>query len=257
MATHVFGAPCDPPAVERVAAAAGVPLLFDAAHAFGATTDDEPIGRFGAAEVFSMTPTKVLVAGEGGLVSTRDAALARRLRAGRDYGKDENYDAAFVGLNARLSEFHAAMALESMELFDSSLGDRRDHALRYRKGLEGVAGIRCQQVPSTDESTYKDFGVRVDAATFGLGRDLLAEVLLAEGIETRNYFDPPLHTQRAFAGAELAGDLSAVAQLSDSVICLPIYPDLSPAVVDGIVEAVNLAHEYADEIAACRGTGSG
>ena len=156
------------------------------------------------------------------------------------------------------------MALESLDLFDSSLADRRDHALRYRKGLDGVPGIRCQHVPSTDESTYKDFGIRVDAAAFGLTRDDLGAVLLAEGIQTRNYFDPPLHTQHAFADAEQAGDLSAVERISASVICLPIYPDLAPAVVDSIVETITLAHEHAGEVAARRvapgagaGTGSG
>ena len=74
-----------------------------------------PVGSFGIAEVFSLTPTKPLVAGEGGLVATNDAQLAETLRIGRDYGNPGDYDTRFAGLNARMSEFHAAMALESLD----------------------------------------------------------------------------------------------------------------------------------------------
>ena len=81
VATHVFGAPCSPEAISGLGVVFNVPVLFDAAHVFGAKANGVPIGRFGNAEVFSLTPTKVLVAGEGGLVATNDDALAQRLRA--------------------------------------------------------------------------------------------------------------------------------------------------------------------------------
>ena len=102
---------------------AGIPVVFDAAHALGAIADGTPVGGFGDAEVFSLTPTKVLVAGEGGLVATRRRGLAKRLRIGRDYGNPGDYDTQFVGLNARMSEFHAAMALQSLEILDHRFGD--------------------------------------------------------------------------------------------------------------------------------------
>jgi dTDP-4-amino-4,6-dideoxygalactose transaminase len=248
VATHVFGAPCRPAAVDEIATLAGVPVLYDAAHAFGATSGGEPAGRFGAAEVFSLTPTKVLVAGEGGLITTGDADLAERLRAARNYGNRGDYDAAFPGLNARLSEFHAAMALESLAMFDSSLRGRRRLAALYRRCLDGVPGVKCQSVPVTDESTFKDFAIRIDENTFGMTRDHLVEVLAAEGIETRNYFDPPLHTQTVFADAEWGSDLSVVDLTSRTVTCLPIYPDLPADAAERIVEVIALAHEHADEI---------
>ncbi|HEY1737333.1 MAG TPA: aminotransferase class I/II-fold pyridoxal phosphate-dependent enzyme, partial [Acidimicrobiia bacterium] len=111
LATHVFGAPCRPEAVEDLGASARIPVVFDAAHALGSCRGDRPIGGFGVAEVFSMTPTKPVVAGEGGLVATNDGALAASLRMGRDYGNPGNYDTQFVGLNGRMSELHAAVAL--------------------------------------------------------------------------------------------------------------------------------------------------
>jgi dTDP-4-amino-4,6-dideoxygalactose transaminase len=248
VATHVFGAPCRPAAIEQLASAAGVPLLFDAAHAFGASSRGDLVGGFGDAEVFSLTPTKVLVAGEGGLVATRDAGLARRLRAARDYGNEGDYNPGFPGLNARLSEFNAAMALESLSLLGDTMRARNGIAAQYTTALDGVAGVACQAIPVTDESTFKDLAIRVDEHTFGLSRDLLAATLTAEGIETRKYFDPPLHVQKVFAGAQHGAGLSAVEQLSRSVLCLPIYPDLPSSVVERTVEVIVAAHDNASEI---------
>jgi FlaA1/EpsC-like NDP-sugar epimerase/dTDP-4-amino-4,6-dideoxygalactose transaminase len=249
MATHVFGAPCSPEAVEKLAGAAGVPILFDAAHAIGATSHERPLGGFGDAEVFSLTPTKPMVAGEGGLVATQDADLAVRLRMGRDYGNPGDYDTRFVGLNARMSEFHAAMALESLALLDQTLARRRELAGRYVGGLVGVPGIRTQVVPLEDVSTYKDFTVAVDAAEFGIDRNQLAAVLAAEGIDTRNYFDPPVHRQQAYRG-ERVPFLPTTDAVSGSVVSLPIYPDLSFDDIDAVTGVIRLAHEHAEELAA-------
>ena len=93
------------------------------------------VGGFGDAEVFSLSPTKVVVAGEGGLISTNDDLLAERLRIARDYGNPGDYDCLFVGLNARLSELHAAVALASLEDLDERLAERA----RHRRSLPGRA----------------------------------------------------------------------------------------------------------------------
>jgi FlaA1/EpsC-like NDP-sugar epimerase/dTDP-4-amino-4,6-dideoxygalactose transaminase len=249
MPTHVFGAPCSPEAVEKLAAATAMPVVFDAAHAIGATFHERPIGGFGDAEVFSLTPTKPMVAGEGGLIATHDADLAARLRLGRDYGNPGNYDTRFVGLNARMSEFHAAMALESLGLLDRTLARRRELAMRYVAGLADVPGIRTQVVPLADVSTYKDFTIAVDADQFGIDRNQLVAVLAAEGIDTRNYFDPPVHRQHAYR-SEPALCLPTTEAVSRSVVSLPIYPDLSIDDVNIVIKAIWLAHEHAEAVAA-------
>jgi FlaA1/EpsC-like NDP-sugar epimerase/dTDP-4-amino-4,6-dideoxygalactose transaminase len=249
MPTHVFGAPCSPEAVEKLAAIAGVPVVFDAAHALGATFQERPIGGFGDAEVFSLTPTKPMVAGEGGLIATHDADLAARLRLGRDYGNPGDYDTRFVGLNARMSEFHAAMALESLSILDRTLARRRELAMRYVAGLADVPGIRTQVVPVADLSTYKDFTVAVDADQFGIDRNQLVAALAAEGIDTRNYFDPPVHRQHAYR-SEPALYLPTTEAVSRSVVSLPIYPDLSVDDVNVVVKTIWLSHEHAAAVAA-------
>jgi FlaA1/EpsC-like NDP-sugar epimerase/dTDP-4-amino-4,6-dideoxygalactose transaminase len=247
VATHVFGAPCDPRTVMELAQAFDVPVLFDAAHALGAVAGGSPVGGFGAAEVFSLTPTKVLVAGEGGLVTTNDDALAERIRIGRDYGNPGNYDTQFVGLNARMSEFHAAMALESLRKFAGSLERRRYLAALYRTYLEEIPGIGFQEVPTGDVSTYKDFTITVDADRFGLSRDLLAHSLKAEGIDTRKYFDPPVHRQ--FAYSHLAPEpLPTTDAVAGSVLSLPMFPDLRNEHVERVADRIAALQTHAVEI---------
>jgi dTDP-4-amino-4,6-dideoxygalactose transaminase len=247
LATHVFGAPCDTVGLEALAANFDVPLVFDAAHGFGARRGDVPLGRHGHAEVFSMTPTKPLVAGEGGLVATRHADVAHAVRIGRDYANPGDYDTRFVGLNGRMSELHAATALASLESFELNQARRDELANRYRKRLAAIPGIRTQAIADPDTSTWKDFTIAIDAASFGVARDALRAALRADGIDTRCYFDPPVHRQTAYA------DLPAVAlpvtdAVAASVLSLPIYPDLDPNAVDRIVELIATVHDRADEV---------
>jgi FlaA1/EpsC-like NDP-sugar epimerase/dTDP-4-amino-4,6-dideoxygalactose transaminase len=247
LATHVFGAPCDVAAIEALGRQHGIPVVFDAAHAVGSLVDTIPIGGFGSAEVFSLSPTKPLVAGEGGLVATNDAALAETLRIGRDYGNPGDYDTRFAGLNARMSEFHAAMALESLPMLDASLERRRCLAAQYRSHLADVPGIDFQAISCRDTSTFKDLTIRVDAERFGLSRDGLALTLLAEGVDTRKYFDPPVHRQRAYRHLEYR-PLPVTDAVAASVLSLPVYPDLDDEPVERIAELIRAAHEHAVEL---------
>ena len=247
MATHVFGAPCDARALEALGREHGIPVMFDAAHALGACLDGVPIGSFGIAEVFSLTPTKPLVAGEGGLVATNDSSLAETLRIGRDYGNPGNYDTRFAGLNARMSEFHAAMALESLTGFDDSLERRRYLASLYRGHLDEMPGIEFQTFSARETSTFKDLTIRVDATEFGLSRDGLALALLAEGVDTRKYFDPPVHRQRAYSHLE-PRNLPVTDAVASSVLSLPVYPDLLDDQVERVCDVIRSAHEHAVEL---------
>jgi dTDP-4-amino-4,6-dideoxygalactose transaminase len=243
--THVFGAPCRPAALEELTSSVGIPVMFDAAHAFGASHDGRKIGGFGAAEVFSLSPTKVLVAGEGGLVATGDAALAERLRMGRDYGNPGDYDTRFAGLNARMSELHAAVGLCSLEDLDAHLAIRRELADRYRKSLAGLPGLRLQEVDEGDASTYKDLTVIVDPDAFGCDRDQLASALRREGVDTRPYFWPPVHRQQAYAGllAEHATELPLTDRLSSRVLSLPLWRDMPDDAVDRVADVITRIHQ--------------
>ena len=253
MPVHVFGNPCDVDALEELASDRGLRQVYDSAHAMGAKVGDRWVGGFGTAEVFSLSPTKIVVAGEGGIITTRDAALAEKLRAGRDYGNAGDYDPAFVGLNARMSEFHAALAVESFRLLELNVRRRNAIAERYRAGLGGLPGIAFQAVKEGNRSTYKDFTMLVEEEEFGLDRDVLAWHLAQEGIDTRKYYHPPVHRTKAYWerwGKRYDDRLPVTNRLSRQALSLPIWSHMEMEVVDRVVEEVRRAHENAEEIKA-------
>lgn len=242
VATHVFGAPCPVEALEALARSAGLPLVFDAAHALGALRGERRVGGFGDAEVFSLSPTKLVMGGEGGIVATNRDDVADAVVLGRDYGNPGDYDCRFPGLNARMSEFHAAVALESLDLLDDHLERRQALARRYRELLATVDGIAVQEVDEGDMSTYKDFTIRVDDG-FGLGRDDVVVALAAEGIDTRRYFHPPVHAQQAYAHLPRAV-LPVTDDVSGRVISLPMFARLTPDDVTTVAETLaSLGHQ--------------
>jgi dTDP-4-amino-4,6-dideoxygalactose transaminase len=227
LAVHLYGNPAPVAELEWIAGKHGLKLLFDAAHAFGASYKGQPVGRFGDAEVFSLSPTKLLVAGEGGLICTNNAALAHKLRAGRNYGDLGTYNPMLLGLNARMTEFNAAMALAGLDLVAAKAAKHNQIAALYTADLAGTPGIGFQQLPPGHYSSYKDYSVRVDPKGFGMTRDDLAAALLKENIETKKYFYPPLHQQALFCPfAAGAAHLPATEAVAESVLSLPIYESL-------------------------------
>jgi len=235
---HLYGNPCDVERLELVARSHGLKLLFDSAHAFGSRHRGREIGTFGDAEVFSLSPTKLLVAGEGGLVATNDETLARRLRAARNYGDNGTYDPEVLGLNARMSEFNASLALAGLSLIDSKIKKHNDIARLYTSELSSLPGLRFQTVHPHDVSTYKDYCFCVEPELFGMSRDVLEKALLAENIITRKYFYPAVHNQKLYRDGRDRNDLRNSDGVAEQVLSLPIYESLSYESVSTIVSAI-------------------
>ncbi len=245
---HVFGNPCAVQELEDLAKTYDVKLVFDAAHAFGTKVDGKKIGCFGDAEVFSLSPTKPLIAGEGGLAAVGDRQLAETLKDARDYGNSGNYNPVFAGLNGRMSEFHAALALGSLQMLDMNIERRNNLVDRYRRNLASVSGLRFQEIPAGAISTYKDLTVLVDDLDFNMGRDSLAEYLGKRGIATRKYFYPPVHKTDAYwesYGKQYDETLTVTNEVAGKVLSLPLWSHMDPDTVDHVCETVIEAHEYA------------
>jgi dTDP-4-amino-4,6-dideoxygalactose transaminase len=238
LATHLYGAPCDVQGLADVAGRNGIALFFDAAHGFGARRAGRMVGSFGMAEVFSMTPTKTLIAGEGGIIATNDDLLAERCRIGRNYGNPGDYDCRFVGLNARMSELHAALALASFVDLEQRIAIRNELAGRYREVLGRIPGIGFPHVREEDRSTYKDLTILVEEPVFGLSADRLGEALAAEGIETRRYYSPPVHEMRAYRGLAAGVDLPVTAAAARAALALPLSTDMTDGHIEQIGEAI-------------------
>ena len=250
VAVHVSGVPCDVRSLEELASNLRVPLVFDAAHGAGSMVaiegESRSLGGFGLAEVFSLTPTKVLSGAEGGLVTTNDASLAEQIRLARNYGNPGDYNTQFPGLNGRLSEMHAALALVAFDYLEERVEHRNQVAERYQELLDAVPGLGFQSVRPGDRSSYKDFTILV-GDDFGCSRDQVVAALDSEGVSTRKYYSPPVHRQHAYA--DLPSRLLPVTDaLDDEVISLPIWSHLPLDDVDRVAAAIIRIQEHAEDL---------
>jgi len=221
---YIFGCPPPVALLRELADRHGIPLILDAAHAFGAGQDGTPAGRFGDVEVFSLSPTKPVTSGEGGLIVCREEATAADLRRRRNLGLLDSATDPTRGLNGRMSEFNAVLGRASLRHLEKNLQTRRRLVQVYHDELGDTPGLGFQKLPPGAVSTFKDLAVVVDSEKLGMTRDDLAQGLAAENIGTKRYFSPPLHLQRRFAGlSRTAGPLKVTERLADGVLCLPLY----------------------------------
>ena len=241
---HLFGQIADMAAIAEVAAAHRLAVLEDSAQAHGATRagpggEAWRAGAIADVAAFSFYPTKNLGAlGEGGAITTRDAALAERVRGLRDHGQAGRHDHVAVGYNARLDALQCAWLSISLARLDAGNAARRRLAAHYRDRLAGLAGVRLVAEPAGSAPVYHLMVIRVDAAR----RDAIRDRLAAAGIATAIHYPRPIHLQRAYAHLGQGPGSCPVAELAAAeMISLPMYPDLTIAQVDRVVDALAAA----------------
>lgn len=249
LAVHIFGNPSPVHALDEISQKNGLKLIFDAAHAFGACISGKPAGGFGDAEVFSLSPTKLVTGGEGGLLATNNGELAEFVKKLRNYGDKGNYDCLAPGINARMEELNAAMILEGIPLADPEIISRQRLAALYREELSWVPGITFQEVHPENHHTYKDFTILIDPDEFGMNRDSVYSLLIKENIQTKKYFYPPLHMQSAYQNLpQRAMELGVTEKISKNVLTLPLYSQLGETGVRKIAAGLASLHIYRDNL---------
>lgn len=240
LAVYVSGNPPALEALESLAKKHGLRLILDAAHAMGSTYQGRPAGTFGDAEVFSLSPTKTITTCEGGIVSLRDPEVARRVKIGRNYANPGNYDCQFIGLNARMSELHALVGIESFRMLQANVAERQRLVKAYKQKLAGIRGIIVQEVRDGNTSSQKDLSLRIVSKEFGHTRDELRAELTRNGIETRTYFAPPVHLQTAYKPwrSQSLGKLPVTEQVATEVLNVPLFVGLTAGDIDRVVAVV-------------------
>ena len=235
---HVYGCLCDADAIQTIADRHGLKVIYDAAHAFGVSRGGVSAARLGLASMFSFHATKVYHTIEGGAVATECAELYDRLALVRNFGITGPDDVVSVGGNAKMNEFQAAMGLCNLRHVDDEIAARRHVHDRYMDRLDGVRGLRLPPTQPGVRSNYAYFPV-----VFAGGRtvrDAVCEALDREGVYARKYFYPLVTDFECYRGR--AGfDTSRVPvarRISDGVVTLPLYPELSDAQVDLICRVV-------------------
>ncbi|HVE63501.1 MAG TPA: DegT/DnrJ/EryC1/StrS family aminotransferase, partial [Mycobacteriales bacterium] len=180
----------------------------------------------------------------------RDASVAEALRLGRDYGNPGDYDCHFPGINARMSELHATLGLWSLARLDERI-DRRAALVRtFQDTVAGIPGLRYPTLGGDDVSTYKDLTLIVDPEAFGLTVPELTAALKAEGIDSRRYYFPPIHRQKAYAHLGPSRDLPVTDDIAERVITPPLWSHMTDEDVRRVGEAVVRIHEQAAEVRA-------
>jgi dTDP-4-amino-4,6-dideoxygalactose transaminase len=227
---YIYGLPPDIDALCDLGRRKGLPVYFDSAQGLGATYHGTPAGGFGACEVFSLSPTKVVTATEGGVVTTNDDDVVQRLRAMRDYGKDpaSGEDMIYLGLSARISEVNAAVALLSLQNIDTLVSVRHQLITRYRERLGSLSGCWVQHYPD-DRTTSGNYFVLFISDKAKRSRDEVYTALKAAGIYTKRYFYPPLHAQTVFQRfpMRVSARLTQSVQASNEGLALPLYSHMT------------------------------
>lgn len=257
MPVHVFGNPCDVAGISELGKKYDIPILYDSAHALGSSVKDKPMGSNGTCEVFSLSITKLLPAGEGGVITTNYENIATKLMRLRNYGYDNGYQWSGPGGNGKLIEIAAIIALQGVPSLNNAVKNRCRYASLYRKHLESIPGISFQKVHSHNKSSFKDFAILINEEDFGTTRDVLSTSLEAENIQTRPYFFPPLHLTR-FGNRfiNLKDSLDTTERISKGVLCLPIYSIMEESDIFRVCYSIISIHRFAEEVNRFFGYGS-
>lgn len=235
---HVYGNLCDAEAIGRIAKRHGMKVIYDAAHAFGVTKNGNSAACFGDASMFSFHATKVFNTIEGGAVCFSDDSLAQVLNDMKNFGIRGPEECAYIGGNAKMNEFQAAMGICNLRHLFEEISKRKKVVERYISNLSGISGIRLNVSQDGVKSNYAYFPVVFDGYKYT--RDAIFAKLAEQGITARKYFYPLTSDFECYKDFPTAGgDKTPVAKhVAANVLTLPLYADLSLADVDRICKII-------------------
>lgn len=239
---HVYGNLCDIDAIQRIADKNSLKVIYDAAHAFGVSQDGIGAARFGDASIFSFHATKVFNTIEGGAVCFSDPALEDTLNQWKNFGITGPESVEYVGGNAKMNEFAAAMGLCNLRHVDDEIAKRSRIDTAYRELLDSIEGVRVvsQKKPGL-RSNFSYLPVLFDEP-YGNTRDEVFSHLKQAGINPRKYFYPLVPDYDCYRD-DYDSSLTPVAKdASNKILTLPIYADLE---LDDVRRICNLIAEHA------------
>jgi len=233
---HLYGQCADMEALLALARRKGLAVVEDACQAHGARHRGERAGSLGDAAAFSFYPSKNLgAAGDGGIVVTRDALLADRVRMLRNYGQRRKHHSEIVGHNRRLDTLQAAMLRVKLPHLDAWNAARRAHAASYDEALAAAPVIR-PAVAAENEPVWHLYVIRVD------DRDTVRARLAEHGIETGVHYPVPVHLQPSHRSLGYGpGDFPISERLAEEGVSLPMYPELPTNAADRVAAALQAA----------------
>ena len=242
---HVYGNVCNVKAIQKIADKYNLKVIYDAAHAFGVTVDGTGIANFGDASMFSFHATKVFNTIEGGAVTYRDKSLTNKLSYLKNFGITGPESIEYIGGNAKMNEFQAAMGICNLKHIDKEIEKRKNIVERYVQRLSNIDNIKLCNPQYGVESNYSYFPVVFDGDS--ISRDEVFEKLKENNIIARKYFYPLVSSLECYKDKFNINKTPVAEYIADRVLTLPLYSDLQIEEVDkicNIIEELSSSQTY-------------
>ena len=233
LAVHLYGLPADLDRLCQLADTYGLALIEDCAQAHGAHVDHSHVGTFGDVGCFSFYPTKNMTTGEGGMITTDDAAIAERAASFANHGRvagERGYDHDSVGHNFRMTSIAAAIGRVQLERLPDWVSARRANGGYLRDQLREVATIKVPVEPPDREHAYHQFTIRAE------NRARLRDHLKRHGISTGIYYPRPIPDEPAYEGFDV--EVPNARQVAEEVVSLPIHQGIDGDDIETMVEVI-------------------
>ncbi len=240
MPVHVYGTPCDTQRIQEIADKHGLKVIYDAAHAFGVWQDGKSILEAGDMATLSFHATKVYNTVEGGALVCHDAETKKQIDYLKNFGFAGEIEVIAPGINSKMDEIRSAYGLLNLKQVDGAIARRKSIAQKYKDAFKAIAGLRYLEDIEGVKHNYSYFPIFIDEKEYGLSRDGLFTKLKENNILGRRYFYPLISEFVTYKGLESAKkeNLPVAHKLADSVICLPMYADLTDDDVNRVIEVV-------------------
>jgi len=246
MPIHYGGLPCKIRELKEIAEDYGLLLIEDAAESIGASVNNQKVGSFGDAAMFSFCGNKVITTGEGGIIVTNSGEVYERLKLIRSHGRLEfepyfmsikTPDYITLGYNWRISSITAALGISQMKKLDKAIELRRRNAEYLTSKLSRISEVKVVDPPQGYFHVYQMYTIRVRGGR--KVRDALKSHLANKGIITKVYFEPVhlTHFYRKKFGYK-GGELPVTEKLSGEVLTLPLYPTMTVNEMNYIIRSI-------------------
>ena len=250
------GHPVDLGPILELANRHGLVVIEDACHALGAEYKGQRVGRISHMTVFSFHPVKHITTGEGGMVTTDDAELARRLRVFRNHGIDRDarqrqaegqwyYEMVLLGYNYRLTDIGCVLGLSQLRRLDANLTRRREIAARYTAAFQGIPGMIPPAVRHDVNPAWHLYPIRLDLERLGVGRAEVFGALRAEGLGVNVHYIPVhLHPYYRERLGYRGGEYPVAEDAYERLITLPMFHGMTDQDIEDVIEAVDKVLRY-------------
>lgn len=235
---HIYGNICDVEKIQEISDKHKLKVIYDAAHCFGTSLHGIGVGNFGDASMFSFHATKVFNTIEGGAVTFQDADLSHLLYGYKNFGIRSQTSVDAVGTNAKMNEFQAAMGICNLRHVDDEISKREKVVQHYMSRLLGTKGLQFMKMAEGVVTNYGYFPVVFNEKELGYDREFVYNALAKENINARRYFYPLTSDFECYKSKFKSSETPIAQYISQRVLTLPLYADLTIEDVDRICEIV-------------------